>query len=78
VFVLAKIVGHSSITITQHYVHPRADAIGRVFSRVQTRREEVPPACAAAAPLRRVHPESTPSRGRGVPLIKDQVNNEKY
>jgi integrase len=32
VFALAKIAGHSSITITQRYVHPQADAINRVFS----------------------------------------------
>ena len=32
VFALAKIAGHSSITITQRYVHPQADAINRVFN----------------------------------------------
>jgi integrase len=32
VFVLARIAGHSSITITQRYVHPQADAIQRVFA----------------------------------------------
>jgi integrase len=32
VFVLARIAGHSSITITQRYVHPQADAINRVFA----------------------------------------------
>jgi integrase len=32
VFVLAKIAGHSSITITQRYVHPQAEAINRVFA----------------------------------------------
>ena len=32
VFVLARIAGHSSITVTQRYVHPQADAISRVFS----------------------------------------------
>jgi site-specific recombinase XerD len=32
VFVLARIEGHSSITITQRYVHPQADAISRVFA----------------------------------------------
>ncbi len=31
VFVLARIAGHSSITVTQRYVHPQADAINRVF-----------------------------------------------
>src|SRR5262249_13539509 len=31
VFVLARIAGHSSITVTQRYVHPQADAIDRVF-----------------------------------------------
>jgi len=32
VFVLARIAGHSSITITQRYVQPQADAINRVFA----------------------------------------------
>lgn len=31
-FVLARIAGHSTITITQRYVHPQADAISRVFA----------------------------------------------
>ena len=31
VFVLARIAGHSSISVTQRYIHPQADAIGRVF-----------------------------------------------
>jgi integrase len=32
VFVLARIAGHSSIAVTQRYVHPQADAINRVFA----------------------------------------------
>lgn len=31
-FTLARIAGHSSITITQRYCHPQADAIERAFS----------------------------------------------
>lgn len=31
VFALAKIAGHSSITITQRYCHPQAEAIERAF-----------------------------------------------
>jgi len=31
-FTLARIAGHSSITITQRYVHPQADAIERAFA----------------------------------------------
>ena len=31
-FVLARIAGHSSITITRRYVLPQADAINRVFA----------------------------------------------
>jgi integrase len=33
VFTLARIAGHSSITITQRYVHPQADAIEQAFQR---------------------------------------------
>jgi integrase len=33
-FTLARIAGHSSITITQRYVHPQADAIERAFERL--------------------------------------------
>ena len=29
---LARIAGHSSITITQRYIHPQADAIDRAFA----------------------------------------------
>jgi integrase len=36
VFVLARIAGHSSITVTQRYVHPQADAIDRVFAASQS------------------------------------------
>jgi integrase len=35
VFTLARIAGHSSITITQRYVHPQADAIERAFLQIQ-------------------------------------------
>jgi integrase len=35
VFVLARIAGHSSITATQRYIHPQADAINRVFAASQ-------------------------------------------
>ena len=34
VFTLARIAGHSSITITQRYVHPQADAIERAFAQL--------------------------------------------
>jgi hypothetical protein len=33
--VLARIAGHSSITVTQRYIHPQADAINRVFAASQ-------------------------------------------
>lgn len=35
VFTLARIAGHSSITITQRYVHPQADSIERAFQQVE-------------------------------------------
>lgn len=37
VFTLARIAGHSSITITQRYVHPQADAIERAFQMQTTK-----------------------------------------
>jgi len=33
-FTLARIAGHSSITITQRYCHPQADAIERAFGKL--------------------------------------------
>ncbi|HVH70065.1 MAG TPA: site-specific integrase [Candidatus Dormibacteraeota bacterium] len=36
VFVLARIAGHSSLTVTQRYIHPQADAINRVFAASQS------------------------------------------
>lgn len=36
-FTLARIAGHSSITITQRYCHPQADAVEAAFSRFGTR-----------------------------------------
>jgi integrase len=36
VFTLARIAGHSSITITLRYVHPQADSIERAFQQTAT------------------------------------------
>jgi integrase len=38
VFPLARIAGHSSITITQRYIHPQAEAIQRYFQHRNYRR----------------------------------------
>jgi len=40
-FTLARIAGHSSITITQRYCHPQADAIERAFAKMAGSREVV-------------------------------------
>ena len=42
-FTLARIAGHSSITITQRYCHPQADAIARAFGQFGANRLEVVP-----------------------------------
>ena len=41
-FTLAKIAGHSSITMTARYCHPQAEAIERAFRKLTAR--ELPPA----------------------------------
>jgi site-specific recombinase XerD len=33
-FTLARIAGHSSISITQRYIHPQTDAIERAFTQL--------------------------------------------
>jgi integrase len=40
-FTLARIAGHGSITITQRYCHPQADAIERAFAQMANRPEVV-------------------------------------
>jgi integrase len=45
-FTLARIAGHSSITVTQRYVHPQADAIERAFSKIADARRTLQPASA--------------------------------
>ena len=40
-FTLARIAGHSSITITHRYCHPQADAVEAAFSKFGNRTEVV-------------------------------------
>ena len=40
---LARIAGHSSISMSARYVHPSEDAVMNVFSRLQTRKERKRP-----------------------------------
>ena len=39
-FTVMRIAGHSSITITQRYIHPQADAVERAFQRVRSEMEK--------------------------------------
>jgi integrase len=48
-FTLARIAGHSSITITQRYVHPQADAIERAFAKLTNDNDSATNAKPAAA-----------------------------
>jgi integrase len=48
-FTLARIAGHSSITITQRYVHPQADAIERAFAKLSNGSDSATDAKPAAA-----------------------------
>lgn len=34
-FTIMKIAGHSSVTVSQRYVHPSPDALGRAFERLE-------------------------------------------
>jgi integrase len=42
VFTLPRIPGHSSVTITQRYVHPQANAMERAFSQLEGNRKPSP------------------------------------
>jgi integrase len=48
-FTLARIAGHSSIVITQRYVHPQADAIEQAFAKLDTLETKL-----AATPIKSV------------------------
>jgi len=50
-FTLARIAGHSSITITQRYCHPQADAIERAFLKLSDTPATPPQPSSSEAPL---------------------------
>jgi site-specific recombinase XerD len=35
-FTIMKLAGHSSVTVSQRYVHPTPEAVERVFDRLET------------------------------------------
>jgi len=71
-FTLARIAGHSSITITQRYVHPQADAIERAFAKL----DSPPPPVAIAGRHKSGHSEKRarlnagPKSGASVSITK--------
>ncbi len=84
-FTLARIAGHSSITITQRYCHPQADAIERAFAKLtgieevvnnggQQENAALPAASAERAKLTQRVRCGEPRRTRtSNPLIKSQL-----
>jgi hypothetical protein len=60
-FTLARIAGHSSITITQRYCHPQAEAIEAAFNRLAPREVEkrMIPATNAATGANTPNPEQS-------------------
>src|SRR6185503_2031265 len=49
-FTLARIAGHSSITITQRYCHPQAEAIDAAFAKMGKGQNPTAPATLPATP----------------------------
>ena len=49
-FTLARIAGHSSITITQRYCHPQADAVEAAFSKFGSRERLTEPQMTPSLP----------------------------
>jgi hypothetical protein len=54
-FTLARIMGHRSITITQRYCHPQADASERAFAKMAGRQQLVTDGA---------HPENEPTQSQ--------------
>src|SRR6185503_17569748 len=56
-FTLARIAGHSSITITQRYCHPQAEAIEAAFAKMGKGKNPTQPATLPATRVIEVVPE---------------------
>lgn len=59
VFALAKIAGHSSIVISQQYVHPEAETIDEVFARLSAGRAHREPGVGTNLGTAPIHPVAT-------------------
>ena len=76
VFALAKIAGHSSITITQRYVHTQADTIDGSFTRAIQAQGDA--AKDTAVGTRRLGVGTKQAQSRERPIDHRQANALRY
>ena len=74
-FTIKTVAGHSSVTISQKYIHPTGEAVERAFERLETlnltaQRKLMPASVAASA-------STTPAAKVASPAVKEVINLRK-